>query len=322
MMRVGASMMNKLALIDLPLTVFSDLATKPLFSNSGWISPPERNYPNKKVSADFLCQNCEKEKTFSGDAYSYNDLSIEYQQQLQMSSPYMGVPHMPNNGHNNKSISELLKDIALPAGDTVTIKLTCPTCERTVYICYAIEIECFPIEIISGFSGNTRQELGSKICVIKIGEYPNQEESRLFVLDKYKDMFIKEHKFLVLAERAYYSQLGAGSVIYIRKAYESLLYDILDKNSIPRPRTFSELLKTADGKANIVPTILKDKAYGLFGELSDIVHGDCDDDIGMTKYKDLRDVFCVILDNLLEQSRLESIAKNLKVDSKKQGGTK
>jgi predicted RNA-binding Zn-ribbon protein involved in translation (DUF1610 family) len=295
----------------------SELATKPIFTSTDWIKPENSDYNRTKrsVTADLLCPKCGKEKTFAGKAHSRNDLRMVFQQEAQnVASRFTPAALFDSDSNDEDSVVEAIEDALLEVEDTITAQLTCPTCGELVYICYLVE---------EHVHFNTQQLYNEieEYRVQKIGEYPNQEASRLLVLSKYAQCFPAEYDSLSQAERAYNASLGTGAIVYIRKAYETLLCGIIDKANIQRPTNFRDTLRKANETEHIVPAVLTDKAYGLFGELSDIVHGDTDDSIGMERYKDFRDVFLLILDNIMEQERMAEVAVSIRTDSTRRGGT-
>lgn len=307
-------MMNELYI--LPLQVFTELATKPIFASSGWIVPPSFGDEVKNVTADLFCAKCGKEKTFLGKAYSRNDLSMQYQRDN--TPKYAGFGTSPFDfGYNDNetSVDEMIAEIVLPVDDAITVQLSCPSCKSKVYLCFHIETK-------SHFDKKTMATHIDEICITKIGEYPNQETSRLQSLSKYQACFPREHGFMVKAEQAFYADLGAGAVVYLRKAYEVLIYEILNDMEITRPSQFRQALEAVDKAANIIPIELKDRAYGLFGEMSDAVHGETEDLFGFSKYEPLRDVFKMILNNIMTKREQEALAASIKLDSQaKRGGS-
>lgn len=297
----------------LPLAEFIDLAAKPIFTGSDWEVVPtsfdDAHRPN--VTADLFCGECEKEKTFLGKAYSRTDLGIKYQQE---NNAFGGNQYMPffEDDSETDTVEEMIDECVLPVGDTVTVQLKCPTCGSPVYVCYVIEYNKKQDRIRNVFEDAV--EGPDEYRVTKIGEHPNQEATRLHNLQKYKIRFPEEYQLLAQAERAYRNSLGAGAMVYVRKAYETLLFRVLDERSIDRPNTFKQLLRCADDAAHIVPAALSDKAYGLFGEISDIVHGDTNDEWGLSKFENLRDVFTHILSHILEKEHQEELASKIKSD--------
>jgi hypothetical protein len=283
---------------------FAALADKPIHTSSEWF---KQSYTDKeKIPADLYCPTCGRIKTFVGNSYSYqetlNVFARSMAQQGQQLSAY--------NDDTYKRINEILAEALLSYDNIMIIKLTCPVCDSRIYLAFAVGTESRTIaEGSKSIKTNFYQ-------VIKIGEYPNQDLSRLLILAKYQARFPVEYDLLVKAVKSYQLGLGAGAMVYIRKAYESLLFGILDEASIPRPKTFKDTLELADNTKHIVPAVLTDKAYGLFGEISDVVHGDAEDADGITKYEDLRDVFLLILDNIIEQERTATIAARIRADKK------
>jgi hypothetical protein len=93
------------------------------------------------------------------------------------------------------------------------------------------------------------------------------------------------------AELAYESGLGAGSVIYLRKVFEMITFEVADIAGIAvlRPtgkrRPFFDVLKEVNEKRNIIPQRYSSDGYTLFGELSNVIHGDADEADALLKFR-------------------------------------
>lgn len=116
------------------------------------------------------------------------------------------------------------------------------------------------------------------------------------------------------AEQAYRDGLGAGAIVYLRKIFEKVTVQtantvgiqVLKSNGKPRP--FKELLKDVDEQCHIVPSEFSANGYRLFGELSDVVHGDFDEQLGLAKFEPLHRLVIGILENVWNKEEL-SVAK-------------
>ena len=119
---------------------------------------------------------------------------------------------------------------------------------------------------------------------------------------------------LIKADQAYYDQLGAGALVYLRKLYEMVTVDVAKDNSIQyqgkngKKLNFRELLKRVDDKCSIIPQEFSANGYQLFSELSEIVHSSStDEEIGMKKYTSLRRLIVGILDNIDDKRKREEL---------------
>jgi hypothetical protein len=119
------------------------------------------------------------------------------------------------------------------------------------------------------------------------------------------------------AERAHREGLGAGAIVYLRKAYEQITVDTANIAGITfasypdgNPKNFSSLLEQVDEQCNIVPPEFTANRYELFRELSKIVHGGYDEESGIKKYKPLKRLVIGILENVKNKEQLrEAIGK-------------
>ncbi len=126
------------------------------------------------------------------------------------------------------------------------------------------------------------------------------------------------------SERAYRDGLGAGAIVYLRKIFEKFTVQIADSAGIPctnsngKRKTFKGLLEEVDRQKAIIPKEYSADGYKLFGELSDVLHGDYDEDIGLRKYEALRRLVVGILDNVTNNEEIMSAIGEL---GWKTGGT-
>lgn len=106
------------------------------------------------------------------------------------------------------------------------------------------------------------------------------------------------------AEQAFWNDLGAGAIVYLRKIYENITIqaaksvgiEIKNKDGYQRP--FKKILTEVDQRCHIIPSEFSSNGYKLFGELSDIVHGEYDEDLGLKKFEPLHRLVIGILENV------------------------
>lgn len=122
---------------------------------------------------------------------------------------------------------------------------------------------------------------------------------------------------LAKADRAYQERLGAGAIIYLRKAYEQIAVQAADAAGIDRNdpsghrKKFKTLLKEVDNKWNIIPRQFSENRYTLFEELSNVIHGDYDEDMALHKYASLKRLIIGVLDNVVSNEELAQEIENL-----------
>ena len=114
------------------------------------------------------------------------------------------------------------------------------------------------------------------------------------------------------AEKAYREGLGAGSIVYLRKAFEKITIDTaniagISFNSYPtgNPKNFSELLRKVDAKCSIIPREFSADSYRLFRELSSVVHGEYDEELGLRKFEPLNRLVVGVLENVKNKEELK-----------------
>lgn len=111
-------------------------------------------------------------------------------------------------------------------------------------------------------------------------------------------------ELLEKAERAYRDELGAGSIVYLRKILERITVQTADAAGIgtktPKGhrKAFKDLLKEVDTQRSIIPKEFSANRYTLFEELSNVLHGDYDEQLGLKKYDALHRLVVGVLDNV------------------------
>lgn len=123
----------------------------------------------------------------------------------------------------------------------------------------------------------------------------------LFSREKYGDF----SELLEKAHRAHRDELGAGSIVYLRTILERITIQVAEVAGIDLKRTngrrkpFKDLLKEVDEKRSIVPHEFSANGYRLFAELSDVVHGNNEENIALQKF----DAFCRLVVGVLDNVR-------------------
>lgn len=125
-------------------------------------------------------------------------------------------------------------------------------------------------------------------------------------------------KLLDKAEQAYNEEFGAGAIVYLRKIFEKITIESANAMNIEykkyengNPKNFSELLEKVDKKCNIIPREFSKNGYKLFRELSEVVHGEYDENIGLSKFNALYRLVIGILENVKNRKELIQAMKKL-----------
>lgn len=113
------------------------------------------------------------------------------------------------------------------------------------------------------------------------------------------------------AEQAYNDGLGAGAIVYLRKVFEKITIQAaaavnikFEKYEGGNPKNFSALLTEVDKKCKIIPKEFSADGYRLFKELSDVVHGEYDEELGLRKFEPLYRLVIGIFDNVKNHTEL------------------
>lgn len=117
-------------------------------------------------------------------------------------------------------------------------------------------------------------------------------------------------ELLEKAQRAHRDRLGAGAMVYLRKIFEQITEQTAKAAGIPcshnngRRKPFKTLLEEVDRQCSIIPREFSENGYRLFGELSDIVHGEYNEDLALVRYESLHRLIIGVLDNVKNNNEL------------------
>ena len=120
------------------------------------------------------------------------------------------------------------------------------------------------------------------------------------------------------AEQAYREELGAGAIVYLRKIFEMVTVQTADSMGIEyskyeggNPKNFSALLEKVDAECSIIPIEFSKNGKRLFKELSNVVHGDFDEELGLKKFEPLHRLVIGILENVRNKEEFKDAKKAL-----------
>ena len=138
------------------------------------------------------------------------------------------------------------------------------------------------------------------------------------------DRYGKYSELLEKSNIAYNEELGSGAIIYLRKIYEQIvtetaqIYGINMCTAKGRRRKFEELLEEVDSEASIVPLEFAKNGYTLFQRLSNVIHGEYDEQIALKQYPAFYRLVIGILENINNNKELLKAINELELD--KEGG--
>jgi hypothetical protein len=178
----------------------------------------------------------------------------------------------------------------LVAGDqlvSIDVSLQCPVCPASVEAWY----------LIAGYS-----DLYVQSPVVYLDRYTENRRDLVTGVGTGGGQF---EDLLDRAQTAYEQQLGAGSMVYLRKIFEAVTKEVATIAGIAttRPggsrRPFRHLLEEVDREHHIIPAGLSRDGYRLFGELSQVIHGDTSEDVALRKYSPCRQLVLSVLRNVI-----------------------
>lgn len=168
-------------------------------------------------------------------------------------------------------------------------------CGSSVQIWFLVECEddiCAQAPKIKIIKRSEKLSKNVKIVSNQFGEYTN---------------------ILEMANKAYLEGLGAGAIVYLRKAFEKITIQTAKTMSIEyekykggNPKNFRDLLEKVDKESSIIPKEYSKNGYKLFRELSNVVHGEYDEETGLQKYELLYLLVVGILENVSNSQRFKN----------------
>lgn len=164
--------------------------------------------------------------------------------------------------------------------------LVCPSCKKTIPVWFLVE------SMEDVFS------IAPKVRVLKRTE----KLSKQSLCDHYQYGDFSE--LLDKSECAYRDELGAGSIVYLRKILERITVQVANTAAVDTKtksgarKNFKDLLKEVDTQCHIIPEEFATNRYRLFGELSDVLHGSYDEQVALQKYSSLHRLVIGVLDKV------------------------
>lgn len=127
----------------------------------------------------------------------------------------------------------------------------------------------------------------------------------------------KYSEWLAKAEIAHKERLGAGAIIYLRSVFEKITHEVglnagvTIQGKDDKFLNFREVLKRVDSECSIIPPIYAENGYDLFIKLSEIAHGNCDEETALNEYESLRRLVIGIIENVRRKN--EEIKNNAEI---------
>ena len=158
--------------------------------------------------------------------------------------------------------------------------------------------------------------IAPKIRVLKRSEKLSNE----VMIDE--ERFGKLSILIEKAQQAHREGFGAGAIVYLRKAFEQITAQTADAKGIcyekhpgGNPKNFSNLLEKVDDQCSIIPREFSTNRKKLFDMLSEIVHGENNENLALLRYDSLHRLIIGILDNVKNNTELMATIGSLGWDT-------
>ena len=181
--------------------------------------------------------------------------------------------------------------------------LQCPVCKTEIQVWFLLEVKDMFTE-------------EPKVKILKRTEKlsKNVSELRENSFGIYTDLLEK-------AMRASREGFGAGAIIYLRKVFEQVTSEAakasnisttyINSNGKEKRKNFKDLLTEVDTKCAIVPIEFSNNRYKLFFKLSDVVHGEYDEEIALEKFSAFYRLVTGIIENIKSKEEFQSAQQAL-----------
>lgn len=156
---------------------------------------------------------------------------------------------------------------------SIDVTLRCSECESSVEAWYLVASD----GAIAGHSPN-----------VKVERYTENLRDRADRIDATSGPFAD---LIRRAQLAYENDLGAGAVVYLRKIFEKVTWEVAEilgvetKKPNGNPRPFVAVLEEVNNIRSIIPQRFSSDGYQLFRELSGIIHGDSSETEALQKFR-------------------------------------
>lgn len=171
-------------------------------------------------------------------------------------------------------------------GVSIDVTLRCPSCETSVEAWFLVR------------SDGDVAGLAPTVTLERYTEHLRDSADRVGSgAGQYGDLMKR-------AQLAYEAQLGAGSMIYLRKILESVtlevarLAEIEAQTAKGKRLPFRELLQTVNEQRKIIPHRFSSNGYQLFTDLSEAIHGDSSEEDALKKYTPCRQLVIGVVEEV------------------------
>lgn len=186
--------------------------------------------------------------------------------------------------------------------------LTCAGCGELLPIWFLIESRPYDID-----EHTLKSYIHDSSPFVKIIKRGRKLPSNVILTNSY-DAF---SELIDKAEVSFHNGLGAGAIVYLRIVLEQVVKNVADKVQIStkgtsrQRKSFRKLLEEVDSACHIVPEQFSENGYQLFSELSECIHGNCNEEDSLQKYIPLRTLVTGIIDNIKHNQEITSALETL-----------
>lgn len=189
---------------------------------------------------------------------------------------------------------------------SIDCALKCTLCDSMVQTWFLVESE---------------GDISAHAPVVRINKRSEKLSDMVLLAREQHDDF---SELIEKANRAHRDGLGAGSIVYLRKIFERITEQTAEASHIstetPRGgrKPFRNLLEEVERRTPIIPREFAENGYRLFGELSDVVHGDYDELEGLRKYGALKRLVIGVIDKVKNNRELMAAIGTLGWDDERE----
>ena len=173
--------------------------------------------------------------------------------------------------------------------------------------------EC-PVTVEAWFLVGCEGDIFARAPVVFLERYSENQRASTDGIGVDAEQF---EDLLARAHIAYGNHLGAGAMVYLRKIFEAVTTETAKTLGVATTgpnggrKPFKFLLEEVDRKHHIIPTLFSNNGYQLFSELSEVIHGDSNEDDALKKYLPCRQLVLSVINNIKEDRQTASAIEAL-----------
>ena len=172
------------------------------------------------------------------------------------------------------------------------------------------------VRVEAWFLVTSRDDLTSQAPTIRLARYVDGGHNKIARLGAQTGAADLDD-LLGRAHWAYEQRLGLGSMVYLRIIFEALTKQTAEVAGVPLTgkkggrKPFRDLLMEVDRTYQIIPPAFSGDGYRLYGELSEIVHGNASEATALEKFGPCETLVRGVIQNIASNQKMKQAIEDL-----------